>query len=118
MCESQRDRQLVCVVEDVRDVIAMKALLNLLASTMYWGKISPLDGIGPQELRIDSLVKKVKEGTINEVIFMLSSTVEGDTINYYIYKQISSYDVQITVLASVSVGDELEHIDKVIRRVS
>ena len=86
----KRDRQLVCVVEDVRDVIAIESTAQFTGLYhVLGGKISPLDGIGPQELRIDSLVKKVKEGTIKEVILALSSTVEGDTTNYYIYKQIS-----------------------------
>ncbi len=111
----KRDRQLVCVVEDIRDVIAIESTAQFTGLYhVLGGKISPLDGIGPQELRIDSLVKKVKEGTIKEVILALSSTVEGDTTNYYIYKQISSYDVEITVLArGVSVGDELEYTDEV-----
>ena len=111
----KRDRQLVCVVEDVRDVIAIESTAQFTGLYhVLGGKISPLDGIGPQELRIDSLVKKVKEGTIKEVILALSSTVEGDTTNYYIYKQISSYNVEITVLArGVSVGDELEYTDEV-----
>lgn len=111
----KRDSQLVCVVEDVRDVIAIESTAQFTGLYhVLGGKISPLDGIGPQELRIDSLVKKVKEGTIKEVILALSSTVEGDTTNYYIYKQISSYNVEITVLArGVSVGDELEYTDEV-----
>lgn len=111
----KRERQLVCVVEDVRDVIAIESTAQFTGLYhVLGGKISPLDGIGPQELRIDSLVKKVKEGIIKEVILALSSTVEGDTTNYYIYKQISSYDVEITVLArGVSVGDELEYTDEV-----
>ena len=111
----KRERQLVCVVEDVRDVIAIESTAQFTGLYhVLGGKISPLDGIGPQELRIDSLVKKVKEGTIKEVILALSSTVEGDTTNYYIYKQISSYNVEITVLArGVSVGDELEYTDEV-----
>ena len=111
----KRERQLVCVVEDVRDVIAIESTAQFTGLFhVLGGKISPLDGIGPQELRIDSLVKKVKEGIIKEVILALSSTVEGDTTNYYIYKQISSYDVEITVLErGVSVGDELEYTDEV-----
>ena len=111
----KRERQLVCVVEDVRDVIAIESTAQFTGLYhVLGGKISPLDGIGPQELRIDSLVKRVKEGIIKEVILALSSTVEGDTTNYYIYKQISSYDVEITVLArGVSVGDELEYTDEV-----
>ena len=111
----KRERQLVCVVEDVRDVIAIESTAQFTGLYhVLGGKISPLDGIGPQELRIDSLVKKVKEGIIKEVILALSSTVEGDTTNYYIYKQISSYNVEITVLArGVSVGDELEYTDEV-----
>ena len=78
------------------------------------GKISPLDGIGPQELEINSLVEKVKSGVINELILALSSTMEGDTTNYYIYKQVSPYDVSVTTIArGVAVGDELEYADEV-----
>jgi len=78
------------------------------------GKISPMDGIGPNNLTIDSLVSKVKEGKIKELIFALSSTMEGDTTNFYIYKQIQDYDVVTSTIArGISVGDELEYADEI-----
>jgi recombination protein RecR len=109
----QKDR--VCVVEDVRDVMAIESTgqFNGLYHVLG-GKISPLDGIGPQELEINSLVEKVKSGTINELILALSSTMEGDTTNFYIYKQVSPYNVSVTTIArGVAVGDELEYADEV-----
>jgi len=111
----KRQKDLVCVVEDVRDVMAIEStgqfhgLYHVLG-----GKISPMDGIGPQELEIGSLVEKVKVGTITELILALSSTMEGDTTNYYIYKQVSPYDLSVTTIArGVAVGDELEYADEV-----
>lgn len=110
-----RDASLVCVVEDVRDVMAIestsqyKGLYHVLG-----GKISPLDGIGPQELNIYSLIEKVKQGEVKEVIFALSSTMEGDTTNFYIYKQVEAYNIQTSTIArGISVGDELEYADEV-----
>ena len=85
----QEIEEIICVVEDVRDVMAIentsqfKGLYHVLG-----GKISPIEGIGPQNLTIDSLIEKVKSRTIKEVIFALSSTIEGDTTNFYIFKQI------------------------------
>lgn len=111
----KRQKDLVCVVEDVRDVMAIEStgqfhgLYHVLG-----GKISPMDGIGPQELEIGSLVEKVKAGTITELILALSSTMEGDTTNYYIYKQVGPYDLSVTTIArGVAVGDELEYADEV-----
>ncbi|MBL6646825.1 MAG: recombination protein RecR [Flavobacteriaceae bacterium] len=111
----KRQKDLVCVVEDVRDVMAIESTgqFNGLYHVLG-GKISPLDGIGPQELEINSLVEKVKSGTINELILALSSTMEGDTTNFYIYKQVSPYNVSVTTIArGVAVGDELEYADEV-----
>ena len=111
----KRQKDLVCVVEDVRDVMAIESTgqFNGLYHVLG-GKISPLDGIGPQELEIKSLVEKIKSGTINELILALSSTMEGDTTNFYIYKQVSPYDVSVTTIArGVAVGDELEYADEV-----
>ena len=111
----KRQKDLVCVVEDVRDVMAVESTgqFNGLYHVLG-GKISPLDGIGPQELEINSLVEKVKSGTINELILALSSTMEGDTTNFYIYKQVSPYNVSVTTIArGVAVGDELEYADEV-----
>lgn len=111
----KRQKDLVCVVEDVRDVMAIESTgqFNGLYHVLG-GKISPLDGIGPQELEINSLVEKVKSGTINELILALSSTMEGDTTNFYIYKQVSPYNISVTTIArGVAVGDELEYADEV-----
>ena len=78
------------------------------------GKISPMDGIGPGDLTLHSLVEKVKEGKIEELIFALSSTMEGDTTNFYIFKQIEAYNITTTTIArGISVGDELEYADEV-----
>ena len=110
-----RNGEIVCVVEDIRDVMAIentssfKGLYHVLG-----GKISPMDGIGPNDLNIEPLVKKVKEGNIKELIFALSSTMEGDTTNFYIFKQIQDFDIIITTIArGISVGDELEYADEI-----
>nr|WP_321222944.1 recombination mediator RecR [uncultured Psychroserpens sp.] len=110
-----RKNNIVCVVEDIRDVMAIentssfKGLYHVLG-----GKISPMDGVGPNELNIHSLVEKVKLGTITELIFALGSTMEGDTTNFYIYKQIQDYDVKTSTIArGISVGNELEYTDEV-----
>jgi recombination protein RecR len=110
-----RNHLLVCVVEDIRDVMAIentgqfRGVYHVLG-----GKISPIDGIGPSQLKITSLVDKVKQGLVTEVIFALSSTMEGDTTNFFIYKQISEEDVVISTIArGIAVGDELEYADEV-----
>ena len=110
-----RNHTLICVVEDVRDVMAIentnqyKGVYHVLG-----GKISPIDGIGPSQLHINSLVERVKNQEIDEVIFALSSTMEGDTTNFYIFKQIKTFDVKIATIArGIAVGDELEYADEV-----
>ncbi|MCF2873197.1 MULTISPECIES: recombination mediator RecR [unclassified Tenacibaculum] len=110
-----RNEEIVCVVEDIRDVMAIestaqfKGLYHVLG-----GKISPIEGIGPQNLKIESLVEKVKEGEIKELIFALSSTMEGDTTNFYIYKQIEKYNITTSTIArGIAVGGELEYADEV-----
>lgn len=110
-----RDETLVCVVEDIRDVMAIENTSQFRGQYhVLGGKISPMDGIGPGELNIDPLVDKVRLGKIKELIFALSSTMEGDTTNFYIFKQIESFDVEITTIArGISVGDELEYADEV-----
>lgn len=112
---SSRDRSVICVVEDIRDVMALentgifKGLYHVLG-----GKISPIDGIGPSQLNINSLVDKVKSGRVKEIIFALSSTMEGDTTNFYIYKQIKEYGVITSAIArGIAIGDELEYADEV-----
>lgn len=110
-----RDASTICVVENIRDVMAVentqqfKGLYHVLG-----GVISPMDGIGPSDLQIDSLVERVKGGSVKEVILALSSTMEGDTTNFYIFRKLSGLDVKLTVIArGISIGDELEYTDEV-----
>ncbi len=110
-----RSDELICVVEDIRDVMAIentssfRGLYHVLG-----GKISPMDGIGPNELNIETLVEKVKSGKVKELIFALGSTMEGDTTNFYIYRQIQDYDITTSTIArGISVGNELEYTDEV-----
>ncbi|SRR5690554_2815512 len=110
-----RDDRMVCVVEDIRDVMAIENTSQYRGHYhVLGGKISPMDGIGPGDLEITSLVEKVKEGKVGEIIFALSSTMEGDTTNFYIYRQIENYKITTTTIArGISVGDELEYADEV-----
>lgn len=111
----KRNQKIVCVVEDVRDVMAIEntgqynGIYHVLG-----GKISPMDGVGPSQLKINSLVEKIKSGGVQEIIFALSSTMEGDTTNFYIYKQIKECSIVTSTIArGISVGDELEYADEV-----
>lgn len=111
----KRNHEIICVVEDIRDVMAIentgqfRGIYHVLG-----GKISPIDGVGPSQLNIVSLVEKVKLGEVTELIFALSSTIEGDTTNFYIYKQIQELEIITTTIArGISVGDELEYADEV-----
>jgi len=111
----RRDQSVICVVEDIRDVIAIEktSSFNGLYHVLG-GKISPIDGIGPDDLNIESLVEKVKNNPIKEVIFALSTTMEGDTTNFYIYRQISAYNISTSTIArGISVGDDLEYADEI-----
>lgn len=110
-----RDDSTVCVVESIQDVMAVEATqqYNGLYHVLG-GIISPMDGIGPSDLQIDSLVDRVKSSNVKEVILALSSTMEGDTTNFYIYRKLADYDVKLSVIArGISVGDELEYTDEV-----
>ncbi len=113
--DERRDRNVVCVVESIQDVMAIentrqfKGLYHVLG-----GIISPIDGIGPSDLKIDSLEEKVKGGSVKEVILALSTTMEGDTTNFYLYRRLGKYDVSITTLArGLAIGDELEYTDEI-----
>lgn len=110
-----RDASLVCVVEDIRDVMAIENTSQYRGHYhVLGGKISPMDGVGPGDLNVPTLVEKVKEGRVTELIFALSSTMEGDTTNFYIFKQIEDYKITTTTIArGISVGDELEYADEV-----
>lgn len=110
-----RDSSLICVVENIQDVMAIEnthqygGLYHVLG-----GVISPMDGVGPGDVEIESLVARVKAGGINEVILALSSTMEGDTTNYYISRKLSEYPVKLSVIArGISVGGEIEYTDEV-----
>ena len=113
--DPSRDASTVCVVENVQDVMAVEntqqytGLYHVLG-----GVISPMDGIGPADLEIESLVKRVEQEDIHEVILALSSTMEGDTTNFYIYRKLAPYDVKLSIIArGIPVGDELEYADEV-----
>ncbi len=111
----QRDASTVCVVENIQDVMAIentqqyRGLYHVLG-----GIISPMDGIGPGDLEIESLVERVKQGDVREVIFALSPTMEGDTTNFFISRKLAPYDVKLSVIArGIAIGDELEYTDEV-----
>ena len=111
----KRDKQTLCVVQDIRDVIAVE---NTQQFKGYYhvlgGVISPIDGVGPQDLNVDSLIEKVKKEEIKEIIFALSSTMEAETTIFYLYKILLKYKVVISVIAKgISVGDELEYTDEI-----
>jgi recombination protein RecR len=111
----KRNQKIICVVEDIRDVMAIENTMQFKGVYhVLGGKISPMEGIGPQNLNIDSLVEKVENEAIEELIFALSSTMEGDTTNFYIFKLLKEYDIKISTIArGISVGDELEYADEV-----
>ncbi len=111
----QRDASTVCVVENIRDVMAVEATQQYRGLYhVLGGIISPMDGVGPSDLQIDSLVRRVESGEVKEVILALSTTMEGDTTNFYIYRKLEKMNVKLTVLArGVSIGDELEYTDEI-----
>ena len=113
--DPHRDPTTVCVVENIQDVLAVENTQQF--SGLYHvlgGVISPMDGIGPSDLEIDSLVERVKVGDIKEVILALGSTMEGDTTGFYIFRRLAPYDVKLSIIArGISVGDELEYTDEV-----
>ena len=109
-----RNESIICVVESIRDVLSIEntqqfnGLYHVLG-----GIISPMDGVGPNELEIDSLVERVEKGNIIEVIMALSTTMEGDTTNFYIYKKLKAFEIKVTTIArGISVGGELEYTDE------
>ncbi|NDV82886.1 recombination mediator RecR [Bacteroides sp. 51] len=111
----KRDASTICVVENIRDVMAVEGTQQFRGLYhVLGGVISPMDGVGPSDLQIESLIERVKEGGINEVVLALSSTMEGDTTNFYIYRKLESTGVKLTVIArGISIGDELEYTDEV-----
>lgn len=113
--DSNRDHSIVCVVENIREVMAIentgqfRGIYHVLG-----GILSPIDGIGPADLQIDSLVNRVAEGSIKEVVLALSTTMEGDTTNFFIHRKLMPYEIKVSVIArGVSIGDEIEYADEV-----
>lgn len=112
---TKRNPALICVVEDIRDIMAIEntgqynGLYHVLG-----GIISPMDGIGPNELHIDSLINRIPEDDVKEVILALSATMEGDTTNFYLYRKLAQFNVDVTTIAKgVSIGNELEYTDEI-----
>jgi len=112
---SSRDHETVCVVENIKDVMSIentqqfRGLYHVLG-----GIISPMDGIGPSNLEIESLVRRVKDENVKEVILALSTTMEGDTTNFYIFRKLAPLNIKITTIArGIAIGDELEYADEV-----
>ena len=113
--DERRDQRLVCVVENVREVMAVentgqyKGVYHVLG-----GLISPMDGVGPSDLEMESLVERVRRGEADEVLLALSATMEGDTTAFYLYRKLSGFDVKITTIArGIAIGDELEYADEI-----
>ncbi|MFT4072851.1 MAG: recombination mediator RecR [Dysgonamonadaceae bacterium] len=113
--DPRRDSTIVCVVENIKEVMVIentaqyKGLYHVLG-----GIISPIEGVGPSDLEIESLVKRVAEGHVKEVIFALSTTMEGDTTNFYIYKKLAPYNIKVSMIArGIAIGDEIEYADEV-----
>ena len=116
ICSDQRrDTSTICVVENIQDVMAVENTQQFTGLYhVLGGLISPMDGIGPSDLEIESLVSRVAEGGVKEVILALSSTMEGDTTNFYIFRKLASYNVKVSMIArGIAVGNELEYTDEV-----
>lgn len=116
ICSSKkRDHSLVCVVEDTRDVMAIEntnqynGVYHVLG-----GLISPMDGVGPSDLQVDTLVERLKDGEVKEIIFALSATMEGDTTIFYLHKRLKQFDINISTIArGIAFGGELEYVDEI-----
>ena len=112
--DKKREQTTICIVEDVRVMMAIENTMQFKGIYhVLGGLISPMDGIGPNDLRIEELIKKVEKGNINEVIFALSTTMEGDTTNYYLFRRLKESGVKISSIArGIAIGDELEYTDE------
>lgn len=111
----KRNDEVLCIVEDVRDVMAIENTAKFNGKYLVLGgKISPMEGIGPHQLNISSIERKLNEGKVKELIFALSATMEGDTTAYYLYKKFKGFPVTFSTIArGISVGDELEYADEI-----
>lgn len=113
--DPNRDDSIICVVENIKEVMVIENTRQFKGRYhVLGGVISPMDGIGPSDLEIDSLVKRASQGDIQEIILALSATMEGDTTNFYIFRKLAPYNIKISILArGVSIGDELEYTDEI-----
>lgn len=113
--DDKRNAEVLCIVEDVRDVMAIENTSKFKGKYLVLGgKISPMEGVGPAQLHIDSIERKLETGEVKELIFALSATMEGDTTAYYIYKKFKQFNVHFSSIArGISVGDELEYADEI-----
>jgi recombination protein RecR len=113
--DHKRDHSIICVVEDIRDVMAIENTMQYRGIYhVLGGVISPMNGVGPNDLNIESLIAKAASGSVNELIFALSATMEGDTTNFYIFKRIKDYNIKTSIIArGVAIGDDLEYTDEV-----
>lgn len=113
--DNSRDPSIVCVVENIKDVMAIENTVQYKGQYhVLGGIISPIDGVGPSDIEIESLINRVKEQEVKEVVLALSATMEGDTTNFYIFRKLSPYNVKVSIIArGVSVGNELEYTDEV-----
>lgn len=110
-----RDTSTLCIVEDIRDVMAIENTQQYKGNYhVLGGVISPMEGIGPNQLNIDSLIQKVKTGQVKEIIFALSTTMEGDTTNFYVFKKLKEFSIEVSSIArGIAFGDELEYADEI-----
>lgn len=113
--DTSRDSSIVCVVENIKDVMAIENTVQYKGQYhVLGGIISPIDGIGPSDVEIASLINRVKENNVKEVVLALSATMEGDTTNFYIYRKLEPFDIKVSIIArGVSIGNELEYTDEV-----
>jgi len=111
----KRDKQTICVVEDIRVMMAIENTMQYKGVYhILGGLISPIDGIGPTDIRVEELIKKIENENIQEVIFALSTTMEGDTTNYYLFRRLKDSGIKISSIArGISIGDELEYTDEI-----
>ena len=111
----KRDKKIICIVEDIRVMMAIENTMQFKGVYhILGGLISPIDGIGPNDIRVNELINRIDNANITEVIFALSSTMEGDTTNYYLYKKLSDYNIKISSISKgIAVGDELEYTDEI-----
>ena len=119
LCEvcinTKRDKETICIVEDIRVMMAIENTMQYKGVYhILGGLISPMDGIGPSDIRVDELISRIKNEKIKEVIFALSTTMEGDTTNYYLFRRLKDYDIKISAIArGIAIGDELEYTDEI-----